>query len=625
MGDLSCIGLFLPLVGFLVLIAFSRLVSHRWAGLIGCSTLFLSLCAFTGVLLTYSKGSIEHENITLFQWIPIQGINADFTLHVDALAILMALIITGVGFLIHVYSIGYMEHDTDVVRYFAFMNFFVFSMLLLVLAGHLLLLFVGWEGVGLASYLLIGFWYERPAAVKAATKAFIINRIGDLGLLIGLLLTFFLFGTGDIEEVSRRAVQDFAVGAPIITLLTLLFFFGATGKSAQLPLYTWLPDAMEGPTPVSALIHAATMVTAGVYLIVRMHAVFMLAPTTLYIIGSIGGVTALFAALCATAQTDLKRVLAYSTISQLGLMFLACGVGAFYAAMFHLTTHAFIKSLLFLSAGNVVHMLHGTTEMSKMGGLAKMLPKTHYLFLIGTFALSGIPPLAAFFSKDLILELEYLAGFKLLFYIALTASILTAFYLFLAYCLTFLGSKRSDEKITPLIQEAPAVMIAPVSLLAFLSIVGGFLGFSFGSVPILETFLYAIGITAEERRLTTAFVVSPEMIMSVIGALLGASVGFVLYTRSLGRESNPIKLFQKSFYVNEIYYKGIVIPLKKVSDFIVNKIEPHVFDGAVASAVEGTRRIATWMQGLQSGLIRSYAAWLVLGSVFVIIYIVSRS
>lgn len=624
MGGLSVVGLFLPLIGFLLLIAFSRFINHRWAGLIGCAVLFFSFAAFLGVLISYTTGTVNQESITLFQWIPVKGINADFMLHIDPLAILMALIITGVGFLIHVYSIGYMEHDRDVVRYFAFMNFFVFSMLLLVLAGHLLLLFVGWEGVGLASYLLIGFWYERPAAAKAATKAFVINRIGDLGLLMGLLLTFYLFGTGDIEQISRRAVQEFAVGAPIITLLTLLFFIGATGKSAQLPLYTWLPDAMEGPTPVSALIHAATMVTAGVYLVVRMHAVFLLAPTTLYIIGVIGGVTALFAALCATAQTDLKRVLAYSTISQLGLMFLACGVGAFYAAMFHLTTHAFMKSLLFLSAGNVVHMLHGTTEMSKMGGLSKKLPITHWLFFIGVLAMSGFPPLAAFFSKDLILELEHLAGFEVLFYIALAASILTAFYLIRAYCLTFLGSPSTEEKTAESIHEAPSVMLIPVSLLAVLSSLGGFLGFSFSQMPLLEGFLHDIGITLDEVNLTQGFTLSAEMVLSVTGALLGAIAAFVIYTRFPGRWGTPIKLFQKSFYVNQIYYKGIVMPLKGLSTLIVTKVEPRVFDGAVARVSGSVRHAAAWMQGLQSGLIRSYAAWMVLGSVLLIVYMVSR-
>lgn len=382
---------------------------------------------------------------------------------------------------------------------------------------------------------------------------------------------------------------------------------------------------MEGPTPVSALIHAATMVTAGVYLVVRMHAVFMMAPTTLYVISTIGGLTACFAAICATAQSDLKRVLAYSTISQLGLMFLACGIGAFYAAMFHLTTHAFMKSLLFLSAGNVVHMLHGTTEMSKMGGLAKKLPVTHGLFLVGALAMSGIPPLAAFFSKDLILELEHLAGFDFLFYIALIASVLTAFYLIRAYCLTFLGAKKFDEKTEQTPHEAPNIMLVPVAVLAFLSIAGGFLGFAFGRVPVLESFLNDIGITLAEKQLTTAFVVSPEMLMSVGGALLGAILALVIYTRFPNRVGNSLLLFQKAFYVNEIYDKGIVKPMRGLSKFIVGKVEPCLFEGSIAAAVAGTHRTAAWMQQLQNGQIRSYAAWLVMGSIFLVIYTLYRN
>ncbi len=419
------IGLFMPLVGFLILMSTYACISRRLVSLVGCGTILISFICFCSLLANSTASGVSPLSVTLFEWIPVKGISADFTLHLDALSFVMTLVITGVGFLIHVYSIGYMEHEEDYARYFGFMNFFVFSMLTLVLAGNLVLLFVGWEGVGVASYLLIGYWYEKPVAAESATKAFVVNRIGDLGLLLGILLTYYLFGTSDMAEINQRAVSSFAVGAPIITVLTLLYFIGAVGKSAQLPLYTWLPDAMAGPTPVSALIHAATMVTAGVYLLVRLNPVFMLAPTTLEVVGVIGAVTSLFASICAVGQTDLKRVLAYSTVSQLGLMFLACGVGAFYAAMFHLTMHAFVKALLFLSAGNVVHMLHDVTEMDQMGGLSKALPKTRWLFLIGVLALAGIPPLAAFFSKDLILEQSYLVGFKTLFWIGLAASTMT--------------------------------------------------------------------------------------------------------------------------------------------------------------------------------------------------------
>ncbi|MBA3722210.1 MAG: NADH-quinone oxidoreductase subunit L [Parachlamydiaceae bacterium] len=617
-----CIGLFLPLVSFLGLVATYKIISRRVASLVGCGAVFISFVCFLSILIIFTNQGMLPQNYTLFSWIPVDKINADFMLHIDALSILMTLIITGVGFLIHVYSIGYMDHEEDYTRYFAFMNFFIFSMLLLVLAGNLLLLFVGWEAVGLASYLLIGFWYYRPAAAQAATKAFVINRIGDLGLLLGLLLTFQIFGTSDISEVIKLAGQKFVIGAPLITLLTILYFVGATGKSAQLPLHTWLPDAMEGPTPVSALIHAATMVTAGVYLVVRMHPVFMLSPDTMQYVGIIGAFTALFASLCALAQTDLKRVLAYSTVSQLGLMFLACGAGAFYAAMFHLMTHAFVKALLFLSAGNVVHMMHGVTDMGKMGGLAGKFPKTHWLFLIGVLALSGVPPLATFFSKDLILEQEYLAGFEILFFIGLAASILTGFYLTRAYCLTFLGKPRVEDDNYQFAKEAPPVMLIPVSLLAILSIFGGFLGFSFGKVPWLETFLAEIGVTPAEKELSSALILSPEMLMAIGGAIIGVGSAALIYTRFIKYLGRPVPVLKKAFYIDDIYGGLFVRPLQEVSQFIANWVEPKFFDGTIRFFVRLSQGTAGFLQHFQSGQIRSYVAWMVLGSVFLIAYFV---
>ncbi len=616
------LGLFLPLAGFLGLVASYKVIGRRWAGIIACSTLCFSFICFISLLAMYLKTDISSAQFTLFRFVPLKGINADFTLHLDSLSLLMTLIITGIGFLIHVYSVGYMEEEEDFARYFAFLNFFVFSMLLLVLAGHLLVLFLGWEGVGLASYLLIGFWYTRPAAAQAATKAFVINRIGDLGFLLGLILTFYLFGTGDIAEISQRAGQEFAVGAPIITLLTMLYFVGATGKSAQLPLYSWLPDAMEGPTPVSALIHAATMVTAGVYLVVRLHALFLLAPVTLQVVGIIGGVTSLFAALCALGQTDLKRVLAFSTVSQLGLMFLACGAGAFYSAMFHLTTHAFIKALLFLSAGNVVHMLHGTTEMAKMGGLSKIFTKTHWLFLIGVLALSGIPPFAAFFSKDLILEQEYLAGYDILFYIGLAASILTGVYMTRAYCLTFTGPHRFDPQELKTVHEAPNVMLIPIGILGLLAMIGGFLGYTFNGSPLLEHFLKEVGVTHLEEELRSGFVLTPETWIAIAGAFLGVGVTAFIYTRYLNRLSTPFALLKHQFYVNECYEWVFVKPLKAIARLIVQFLEPKIFEGVITGAVRVTQQVAQRLQRLQSGQIRSYMAWMVVGSVLLMIYFV---
>jgi len=618
---LIALALFFPLAGFLGLMAFEKIVSRGWAGIVACSTIFVSFISFLIVLFIYLKGGMEAQSFTLFTLIPLERIHADFTLRLDSLSLLMALIISGIGFLIHLYSLGYMEREEDLPRYFACLNFFIFCMLLLVWAGHLLVLFIGWEGVGVASYLLIGFWSARPAAAQAATKAFIMNRIGDLAFLLGLILTYTVFGTGDIVEISQRAGEPFMVGAPVMTILTLLYFIGATGKSAQLPLYSWLPDAMEGPTPVSALIHAATMVTAGVYLIVRLHALFLLAPITLQIMGVVGGGTALFAALCALGQTDLKRVLAFSTVSQLGLMFLACGAGAFYSAMFHLTTHAFVKALLFLSAGNVVHMMHGTTEMEKMGGLSTLFRKTDRFFLVGVLALSGIPPFAAFFSKDLILEQEFLAGYETLFYIGLASSLLTGVYMTRAYCLTFRGALRLETDQLKTVKEAPLVMLIPVALLALLAIGGGALGYSFDSQPLLENFLREIGVNPIEEELRSGFLLTPETWLAMGGAFLGVGVTALVYTRYPDRLRAPFPLLKHQFYMNELYDDAFVKPLKAISRGIVHYLEPKVLKGLIKGIVQGVQRVAHQLQQWQTGQIRSYMAWMVIGSAFVLAYV----
>lgn len=613
-------GLFFPLMGFLILLFFSNHLSRQATGWIGCTTIFLSLLSFSSLLYVYVNSSLSPYTLTLFRWIQLAPLSADFSIHIDPLSLVMTLIITGVGFLIHIYSYGYMEHEEDYARFFACMNFFVFAMLLLVLAANLLLLFMGWEGVGLASYLLIGYYYSRPTAAKAATKAFIVNRIGDLGFLLGILLTFYLFGTSDIVTITQKA-QLFSVGEPLILLVTFLFFIGAVGKSAQIPLHVWLPDAMEGPTPVSALIHAATMVTAGVYLVVRMHALYMLAPYTMHLVGAIGGATALFAALSAVGQTDLKRVLAYSTISQLGIMFLGCGVGAFYAAMFHLTMHAFMKALLFLAAGNVIHMMHGITDMEKMGGLYKKFPITHLTFFIGVLAMSGVPPLAAFFSKDLILEQDYLSGFYTFFYIGLAASILTAFYLTRAYCLTFLGTARLEEKILKSVKEAPRIMLIPVVILAFLSIFGGFLG-SAVQHPVLENFLgeVSIKLAVPDNQL-----LSRETWLSIIGGLVGIGSAAYLYMVHGDRiKTKSIDLLKNGFYIDAIYDKLIVIPLKMLAQFIDYILEPKLFLGSLKTIGSKTQGAAVWLQSMQSGQLRSYIAWMTLGMTALIVYFISR-
>lgn len=615
-------GLFAPLAGFLILMLSSGIIRRQAAGLIACGALLISFICFSILLFLIASPGFEQQTVTLFSWVHFDKINADFTLHLDPLSQVMVLIITGVGFLIHVYSIGYMSHEEDFARYFAFLNFFVFAMLLLVLGGDLIVLFFGWEGVGLASYLLIGYYYHRPAAASAATKAFVVNRIGDLGFLLGIILAFILFGTGNIEKISAAATHDYSVNSPLMLALTLLLFLGAIGKSAQLPLHIWLPDAMEGPTPVSALIHAATMVTAGVYLIVRLHVVYMLAPTTLHLVGIIGSVTSLFAALCAVGQTDLKRVLAYSTVSQLGLMFVACGIGSFFAAMFHLTTHAFMKALLFLSAGNVVHMMQGNTDMDKMGGLNKKFPVTHWLFLIGVLAMSGFPPLAAFFSKDLILEQEYLAGFEVQFTIVVAASILTAFYLTRAYCLTFLGEFRLPEKIMKMVREAPKVMTVPVAVLALLSIFGGSLGFSLGRKPLLERFLERVGVTLSEKDLDLFFFLEPEALISFFGMLFGIGTAVIMYTKYADRFREPLKFLRRSFYIDEIYEAIVVRPLEAFARLLAMVIEPKFFDKSIHYTSFATQGVAALLQRFQSGQIRSYVAWMVVGTVLLLIYFV---
>jgi NADH-quinone oxidoreductase subunit L len=624
MNSVLCLGLFLPLVSFLFLTASSKFINRKLTEWTACGAVLISFLCFVSLFYQSEINDAPAINLTLFNWIPVEGINATFNLHLDHLSIWMTLIITGIGSIIHIYSIGYMDHDEDYVRFFAFMNFFIFSMLLLVLGGNLLVLFVGWEGVGLASYLLIGFWYANPEAAPAATKAFVMNRIGDLGFLLGILLTLYTFGTADINDIAGSVGQKFSSGSPEITVITLLFFIGAIGKSAQLPLYTWLPDAMAGPTPVSALIHAATMVTAGVYLIVRMHTLFILAPITLNIVGVVGGVTSLFAAICAIGQTDLKRVLAFSTVSQLGLMFLACGVGAFYSAMFHLTTHAFMKALLFLAAGNVVHMLGSITEMGQMGGLAKKFNWTHWLFLIGVLSMSGIPPLAAFFSKDLILEVEADTGHFILFWVAFIASALTAFYLARAYCLTFTGAPRMEKSLFAKIKEARPVMLATVSILAFLSIVGGFLGFCFDCIPLLERFLDDIGLLREEKELTTHFVFSIDMLLAVVGGVAGIAAAAYIYLKYGARFMNALPVLKKAFYIDEIYDFIFVKPLKALSRLVVNVFEPYLIDGSLQGAVGITQGTSRKLQLVQSGQIRSYAAWMVAGAVFVLVYLVFR-
>ena len=468
-----------PAIGFVLNLFFGRRLAKGTVGLIACGAIGLSflvsLLVFVDLLnLPPANRSVEK---ILYTWILSGEFQAKVGFLIDPLSMVMMMVVSGVSFVIHIYSHGYMHDDPDYPRYFTYLNLFVFFMLILVSANNFLLLFVGWEGVGLCSYFLIGFWYEKKSASDAGKKAFIVNRIGDYGFLLAIFLIFVTFGTIDFKAVFAAAPERLALGEGMVTLIALLLFMGATGKSAQIPLYTWLPDAMEGPTPVSALIHAATMVTAGVYMVARCHLLFLMAPTALLVVAVIGAATAIFAASIGLAQNDIKRVLAYSTISQLGYMFLACGVGAFTAGIFHLMTHAFFKALLFLGAGSVMHAMAGELDMRKMGALKPHLPRTYWTFLIGTLALAGIFPFAGFFSKDEILWQALNQGGVLFWLLGAGAAFMTATYMFRAVFLTFHGKSRVDHGVAHHLHESPGIMTVPLIILAILSVIGGFIGF----------------------------------------------------------------------------------------------------------------------------------------------------
>ncbi len=461
-----------PLIGFLINGLFGKYLSKQLTGWI--ATGFVLASFICSALLFTKLNNSDYLNIDLFNWISFGHFHISFGFLIDPLTIVMLLVVTGVGFLIHLYSIGYMHSDEAFTRFFTYLNLFIFFMLLLVMGNNYLVMFIGWEGVGLCSYLLIGFWFKNDAFNDAAKKAFIMNRIGDLGFLLGMFFMLFHFGTLDFNGVAQKA----SLLSPNSTLLigiTLLLFIGATGKSAQIPLYTWLPDAMAGPTPVSALIHAATMVTAGIYMIARSHILYSMAPFTSQIILVIGAATAIFAAIIGLKQNDIKKVLAYSTVSQLGYMFCALGVGAYKAAIFHLVTHAFFKALLFLGSGSVIHAMSGEQDIRKMGGLKKALPITHLTFLIGTLAIAGCPPLSGFFSKDEILASVYVHSSVFFIVLAFT-SVLTAIYMFRLYFLTFRGSFRGTEEQKHHLHESPFSMTIPLIVLALLAAIGGFLG-----------------------------------------------------------------------------------------------------------------------------------------------------
>jgi NADH-quinone oxidoreductase subunit L len=557
-----------------------------------------------------------------FPWLTAGAIHVDFSFVLDQLSLVMLLVVTGVGFLIHVYSVGYMKEDKSYARFFSFLNLFLFFMTVLVLAGNFLVMFVGWEGVGLASYLLIGFWFEKNTAAEAGKKAFIVNRIGDFGFLIGIFLLISNFGTLAFQQIRIQLGMSTSWHGGVLTVICLCLLLGAAGKSAQLPLYVWLPDAMEGPTPVSALIHAATMVTAGVYMIARTHFLFDRSPFALATVAIVGAATALFAATMGLAQNDIKRVLAYSTISQLGYMFLACGVAAYSAAIFHLFTHAFFKALLFLAAGSVIHALGGEQDMRKMGGLRKKLPVTFWTMTAAVFAISGFPPFAGFFSKDAILYAAFLQGTlgKILWFVGLSTALITALYMFRLWYMTFFGESRTPHAHP---HESPWSMRGPMVILGLLCVCGGWIG--------VDRFTAYLAPSVGLHRTISSGSIGLELVLSLV-AVLVALEGWLIadkyYRRKPERPAElaaamptAYKILLNKYYVDEIYGAVIVKPLLILSKFVLGGIE-YLLAG-VAWLLGGIAMLSGMiLQRWQSGNLRSYAAWLALGAAALLLFMV---
>jgi len=620
----------LPLAGFLVNGILGRGMPKWMVTSIG---LLAPLAAFLLVLNAASSAFGIGSAATLLPyvetcpipWINVGMLHVDFSFVLDQLSLVMLLVITGVGFLIHIYSVGYMHDDESYARYFSYLNLFLFFMTVLVLAGNALLMFVGWEGVGLASYLLIGFWFQKKSAADAGKKAFIVNRIGDFGFLIGMFFLLANFGTLTFSGIAAQLTGNPAWQGGILTVIALCLLLGATGKSAQLPLYIWLPDAMEGPTPVSALIHAATMVTAGVYMIARTHVLFDHSPFALGVVAIIGAATALFAATMALVQNDIKRVLAYSTISQLGYMFLGCGVAAYSAAIFHLMTHAFFKALLFLAAGAVIHAIGGEQDLRKMGGLRKKLPATFAVTTVGVLAIGGFFPFAGFFSKDAILYAAFLQGNngKILWFVGLLTALLTSFYMFRLWYLAFMGEPRGEETHP---HSTPASMLVPLFLLALLSIGGGWVG-----IERFATFLSpAVGASLTSSQASGSHLELILSILAVAVALIGWFIADLLYRQKPSRPSSIAaalpacySLLAHKYYIDEIYGAVIVKPLLAFSTFVLGWAIDAGLLGGIAWFIGGTATFSgAVLQRWQSGNLRSYAAWLAAGAAAVLLFIV---
>jgi NADH-quinone oxidoreductase subunit L len=662
----------LPLLGFLVNALFGRRLPKSVSGALACGVMLAAFGVSAVVswqLLALPEGPTRVIAKTVYTWIAAGDFRADMAFRLDPLAMLMILVVTGIGSLIHIYSIGYMHEETDseYARYFSYLNLFATFMLMLVLGANLLVMFVGWEGVGLCSYLLIGFWFRKRSATDAGKKAFIVNRVGDFAFIIGIALAFVTFGTIDFLDIAKQVTplaKESSFG--VLSLMALLFFIGATGKSAQIPLYVWLPDAMEGPTPVSALIHAATMVTAGVYMIGRNAELFAHAPLTMEIVAVIGTLTALMAGTIGLVQNDIKRVLAYSTVSQLGYMFLAMGVGAFTGGIFHLYTHAFFKALLFLGSGAVIHALHGEQDMRHMGGLKQELPITYWTFLIGALAISGVPLLSGFFSKDEILDDTYLSGHTILWAVGMVTALLTAIYMFRLVFLTFHGPRAEAAEGQGAhgahgasggghehLHDAPPSMAMPLVILAVGSVLAGYVGVphALGGSNRIETFLESsfhpasgpevrfelvspgtpeaarvqAGLAETAARETTELTL---MGVSTVVALAGIGIGayfFFLNRRAADTVASTFSgvrtLLLNKYYVDELYDAVIVQPIKRMSDVVLWRgVDVGLIDGTVNGVGRVVRESSGLLRLLQTGSVRAYAASLFLGVVLVLGY-----
>lgn len=631
-----------PLVGFLFNGFFGRKIKNeKIVGAIGSAAVGLAFLVALGAFIqTLGLPVEERRNVVeLFTWINVGGVNVKFAYLVDQLSLTMSLIVTGVGFLIHVYSIGYMHGDKAFWKFFTYLNLFIFAMMNLILGDNFVLLFLGWEGVGLCSYLLIGFWYdkkfEKGTVPQAAKKAFVVNRIGDFGFLLGMFLIYLTFDSLNFIEVFNKA-EFTPIAESTFAFIALFLFIGAVGKSAQIPLFVWLPDAMAGPTPVSALIHAATMVTAGVYMVARTSILFVSAPDIMTVVAVVGLLTAFFAATIGLVQNDIKKVLAYSTVSQLGYMFLALGVGAFSAGIFHVMTHAFFKALLFLGAGSVIHAMHEQQDIREYGGLKKYMPVTYITFLLAALAISGFPGFSGFFSKDEILWYSYANGNLLFWLLGAITAVLTAFYMFRLVSLTFFGEERFGSDTHP--HESPKVMTIPLIVLAVLSVIGGFIGvpevfsgkhgnlFHLWLEPVFEPSLRKlmhVGVHSHTEEILL-------MTISVVAALGGIYAAYTIYTKRREIAVKTSEAFKglyttlyNKYYIDEIYDAAIVEPIRKTSESFLWKIaDVKIIDGMV----NGTASLIEYSSGvlkkLQTGLTQIYALSMVIGIAVVLFWII---